>query len=207
MIISELYLAFVLAAILIELTPGPNMVYLAILSLSEGRGAGLRAVAGVALGLALIGISAALGLAALIQGSDLLYQLLRWAGIFYLLWLAYEGWRHGGEASPANKAAGGDGARYFLRGLITNILNPKAGVFYVAVLPGFLDPAAPAMRQLVLLSMTYVLVATLIHVLIVLLAEQARALLQSERKQRRIAQSLSLLLVGVALWFYFKTAG
>lgn len=205
MLISELYLAFVIAALLIELTPGPNMVYLAILSLSEGRVAGLRAVAGVALGLTLVGIGAALGLTALIQGSDLLYQLLRWAGIIYLLWLAYEGWREAGENSPASKVEAAQGARYFLRGLITNLLNPKAGVFYVAVLPGFVDQARPAMAQLFALSLTYVLVATIIHIFIVLLAEQARSLLQSERKRRQISRVLSLLLVGVAIWFYFKT--
>lgn len=71
------YLATVL---LIELTPGPNMAYLAALTLGRGRRAGLAAVAGVALGLAVIGIAAVLGFAALVAASPMLWNALRWAG-------------------------------------------------------------------------------------------------------------------------------
>ncbi|MGL5010530.1 MAG: LysE family translocator, partial [Paracoccaceae bacterium] len=80
--------AFTVAAVAIELTPGPNMVWLAIVAATDGRRAGYAAVAGVALGLAVIGVAAAYGLAALVAGSPVAYQVLRWAGVAYLLWLA-----------------------------------------------------------------------------------------------------------------------
>ncbi|MGL4279461.1 MAG: LysE family translocator, partial [Albidovulum sp.] len=160
--------AFVLTATLIELTPGPNMAWLALVAATEGRRPGYAAVAGVALGLALIGVAAAFGLAGMIAATPALNQVLRWGGVLYLLWLAWDGWRDAGDG-----AGNGDGsvtlARAFRRGLITNLLNPKAAVFYVAVLPGFTDPGAPVLGETLTLTAAYVAVATLIHAGIVTL--------------------------------------
>lgn len=192
---------FALAALLIELTPGPNMTYLAIISVSQGWRAGFATVAGVALGLAVIGVVAALGVAALIQSSDVLYEILRWAGVIYLLWLAYEGWR-GAEADGDDL----DDAHYFLRGLITNILNPKAAVFYVAVLPNFVDAGRPVLAQTLILSAVYVIVATVVHGLIVLLGGALEPLLTNPRREQTIRRFLSALLALVALWFAWTTA-
>jgi threonine/homoserine/homoserine lactone efflux protein len=158
-------LAFALTALIIEVTPGPNMTYLAALSLSSGMRSGFAAVAGVALGLLTYGVIAALGLAAAIDNSPLLYGVLRWGGIAYLLWLAWEAWS--GERETAPEAADGpeSGPRpAFQRGLITNLLNPKAAVFYVAVLPGFIQtPGRSVFAQTLLLSLLYVAIATLVH--------------------------------------------
>ena len=131
-------LAFALTALIIEITPGPNMAYLAALSLSRGWRIGLAAVAGVALGLSVYGIAAALGVAAIIESSTLLYQALRWGGVIYLLWLAFNAWSSADDVASEGKP-GHDHTRAsaFRRGLITNLLNPKAEVFYVAVLPEF----------------------------------------------------------------------
>jgi threonine/homoserine/homoserine lactone efflux protein len=143
MLQPSLLLSFALAATLIELTPGPNMAYIAILSIQSGRRAGLSAVAGIALGLLGAGLAAALGLAALIDVFPPVYNVLRWAGVLYLLWLAWEGWR-GSKGSPVEAGRIGWGqAVYFRRGLITNLLNPKAYLFYIAVLPRFVDPGRP----------------------------------------------------------------
>src|SRR5262249_11904043 len=127
-----------LTCFVIELTPGPNMAYLAVLSASTGRRAGFAATAGGAAGPLIMGLGAAVGLAALIASSRPLYEALRWAGVFYLFWLAWEGWR-GEDTSPVEANVTPDDSRFFLRGLVTNLLNPKAGIFYVAVLPTFLD--------------------------------------------------------------------
>ena len=132
-------LAFALTCVIIEITPGPNMTYLAALSLTNGIRTGFAAVAGIALGLMTYGVIAAFGLAALIDNSPLLYGLLRWTGVAYLLWLAWESWASEREASP-DVIDGNDDrpGLAFRRGLITNLLNPKAAVFYVAVLPEFI---------------------------------------------------------------------
>jgi len=103
--------AFALTCLVIELTPGPNMAYLAVLSAGNGRRAGFAATMGIALGLLIVGIGAALGLAALISSSNLLYEALRLGGIVYLLWLAWDGWRDAAETSPARTVGSpGDGA-------------------------------------------------------------------------------------------------
>ncbi len=193
--------AFALTALLIELTPGPNMTYLAIVSASNGWRVGFATVAGVAAGLAIVGLIAAFGVAAIVQSSDTLYEILRWAGVVYLLWLAYEGWRGDGNIQEHQSDA-----RYFMRGFVTNLLNPKAAVFYVAVLPDFIDTSLPVLNQTITLSAVYVTIATLVHSLIVLLAGSLEPLLTNPVQERRVRRVLSVLLAAVAIWFAWSTA-
>jgi threonine/homoserine/homoserine lactone efflux protein len=192
---------FLLTALLIELTPGPNMAYLAALSLAEGRRVGFSAVAGVSLGLALVGVLAALGLAAAIAAEPLAYGFLRYAGAAFLLYLAWEGWRGaGGEVAPAGRRAA------FGRALMTNLLNPKAAVFYVTVLPLFLGPPGPDLvaRNLALVA-GYVAVASAVHAAIVLFAAALRPYLVEGPREMLVRRMLALGLVFVALWFFMET--
>jgi len=199
--------AFVLACVIVEVTPGPNMAWLAALSLSRGWRTGLAAVAGVALGLSAYGIAAALGVAAIIENSPFLYQTLRWGGVAYLLWLAWDAWstaddiRSEGEVEDADQRASA-----FRRGLITNLLNPKAAVFYVAMLPEFVNVAAGNVAtQTLTLSVIYVAIATAIHTLIVLLAGSVRGLIEQSGQMKIVRRILALALVGVAIWLAWAT--
>jgi threonine/homoserine/homoserine lactone efflux protein len=200
----ETLAGFAATCLVIELTPGPNMGYLAVLSASSGRRAGFAAALGVALGLLIVGLGAALGLAAVIANSRWLYEMLRWAGVLYMLWLAWEGWHGEAETSPGTAANATDNARLFARGLITNLLNPKAGIFYLAILPTFVDPARPLVGQTITLSLIYVTIATLVHSAIVLLADATRPWLQG-RRSVLIRRVLSLLLALIALWLLIET--
>jgi threonine/homoserine/homoserine lactone efflux protein len=159
-------------------------------------------VAGVALGLGLMGLAAAMGLAALLQSQPLAYQVLRWAGMGYLLWLAWQTWR--GAEDEAGGEAGQSSFRYFRQGLITNLLNPKAAVFFVTVLPGFLPPS-PSLVQTVLFSAIYVLVATLVHGAIVVAAGMAQGLLSNPGRVQAARRIMALGLVGVVVWVYLRT--
>jgi threonine/homoserine/homoserine lactone efflux protein len=200
-------LAFALTALIIEITPGPNMTYLAALSLSSGMRTGFAAVAGIAIGLATYGIVTALGLAAVIDGSPLLYGLLRWGGVAYLLWLAWETWSSERETSP-DATDGPDGEPWvaFRRGLITNLLNPKAAVFYIAVLPEFIRPGAGSvMSQTLALSAVYVTVATTIHSGIVTLAGSLQSKIATPDNRRTVRRLLALALVVIAIWFALTT--
>ena len=199
--------AFLLTALIIELTPGPNMAYLAALAATKGRAVGFAGVAGVALGLSIVGVLAALGVGALVQSSVVLWEALRWGGVLYLLWLAYDTWR--GEAEE-NEFGEGTGALFvtFRRGLITNLLNPKAAVFYVAILPQFLSPAASApVLEAVTLSIVYVAVATGVHAAIVAAAGSLQPFFADEARQRVARRGFALALVAIALWFAVSTAG
>jgi len=202
---GETLLAFTLTSVLVEITPGPNMAWLAILTLGDGRRAGYAAVAGVALGLALVGAVAALGLAAIVAASTLAYQGLRWGGVAFPLWLAWQGWH---DEKPASDRPDPDGRLWlcFRRGLVTNLLNPKAAMFYLAVLPTFAGPDGLRPAETLTLSAIYVGVATTIHAGIVTLAGSLRVWLTDADRQRLTRRVLSLLLAGVALWFAWKSA-
>lgn len=200
-------LAFAIASIVIEVTPGPNMAYLAALTVSNGIRAGLAAVAGVALGLAIYGAVAAVGLAEIIQQSRFLYEALRWSGVAYLLWLAWEGWSAEPEAEPDTADGhGGTLRKAFQRGLITNLLNPKAGIFFIAVVPTFVTPATGhVMAQTVVLSAVFVAIATSIHLLIVLLASRLGGVLSDPSRRRTIRKVLAVVLAAIAVWFAVAT--
>jgi threonine/homoserine/homoserine lactone efflux protein len=202
---SETLLAFAATCLVIELTPGPNMAYLAILSASVGRRAGFAATFGVAIGLLIVGVGAAIGLTAIITNSRWIYEVLRWGGVIYLFWLAWEGWRGEEETSPGKADVEVEGAKFFIRGLVTNLLNPKAGIFYVAVLPTFVTNGRPLVEQTIMLSVIYVAVATLVHGTIVLLADTARPWLEDKRRNTILRRVLSLLLVGIAIWLFAIT--
>ncbi len=189
---------FVVTALISELTPGPNMGYLVALSLAQGRRAGLAAVAGVALGLALLGAAAALGFGLFSEAVPGLPAALRWCGVAYLLWLAYDSWRDDQVAGEADMAVS------FRRGLVTNLLNPKAAIFYVAVIPLFLPTPAPQ-QQVLLLTAVFVVIATAVHAMLVLGASQVRALLFHPDRERAIRRVAALSMAAVALWFAWST--
>lgn len=198
-------LAFAAAALIIEITPGPNMAYLAALSLSRGWRSGLAAVGGIALGLSIIGIAASFGLAALIEESALFYEILRWAGVAYLFWLAWESWATQSEIAP-EKSRDSHERSAFRRGLITNLLNPKAAIFYITVVPSFIVPAGSVVRQTLILIAIYVAIATIVHSVLVMLASRLHARLSDPARRQPVRRALALALAGIAVWFAFSTA-
>lgn len=199
------YLSFIMTCIIIESTPGPNMAYLAVLSASDGRKAGFAATLGIALGLLIIGVTAALGVATLISNSPLAYQLLRWGGVAYLFFLAWDGWKKEPENSPGKTEGYGQRTKFFRRGLIVNLLNPKAAVFYVAILPGFISASSTTIFQAVMLTITYVMIATAIHSMIVTLAGTAQQFLEDQKRRLIVRRVLSIALVAIAIWFAITT--
>ncbi len=191
---------FLIAAMVMEITPGPNMTWLALLSAREGRVAGFHAVAGIATGLTVLAIFAAIGAAALITTWPLLYTALRWGGVLFLLFLAWEAWI--GEKDDANAVEPG---RQFRRGLIVNLLNPKAAAVFIVMIPGFAGSDAPA-GALIAMTLTYLAIATLAHVLIVAFAGSFERALADPRRERIVRRIFALALAGVAIWFAFGTA-
>ncbi len=195
---------FLIAVLLIELTPGPNMGYLAALSASQGRTAGFKAVAGVTLGLAFYMLLAVLGVAEILAAAPLVYGALRWAGVAYLLYLAWEAWRGASETSPGH-ARDVDHAPFW-RGLIANVLNPKALVFYVTLLPGFIAADhAPFWVQALILGSLHLLVSLIIHGLIVLGASHAGAVIAKSRGAAPVRRALAIGIALIAVWLAWET--
>ncbi len=203
----ERLIPFILAVLLIELTPGPNMGYLAIVAGRSGRLAGMATVAGVTLGLAFYMLLSVFGVAEAILQVPWLYDLLRWAGVAYLLWLAWDTWRDETPTAPGEDIDAPGLLRLAGRGMMANILNPKALVFYVALLPGFSDPARPLPPQALGLGLIHLVIALVIHTAIVVLAARAIPLLAADHPERRhrLRAAFALALAAIALWLAWQT--
>ena len=198
---SSSLIAFVLTSLIIEMTPGPNMAYLAVLSASRGRIAGFAAVLGVSFGLALLGIAVGLGGGSLLLNNRAVYEGLRWAGALYLCWLAFDSWKDARqpiETVPVNQSR----FIHFRRGFVTNVLNPKAALFFIAVLPEFIHGPVPSARELAILISIYVGVATVVHGLIVALAGGLQTFLAAPRRRRMAGNVFALLLLAIAVWLF-----
>jgi threonine/homoserine/homoserine lactone efflux protein len=137
---SELLL-FAGAALVMVLTPGPNMIYLVSRSICQGRAAGVISLFGVIAGFVVHMLAAALGLTALFLAIPFAFQMLKWAGALYLGWLAWEALRPGARSPFEPRELPADPPRkLFAMGFLTNLLNPKVAMFYLALFPQFIDP-------------------------------------------------------------------
>lgn len=166
------------AALLLNLTPGADTVYILSRSLHQGRAAGVAAVLGIAAGIVVHIVLVALGLAQWVARAPLLFALLQYAGATYLLWLAVQMWRSGGLSAAGASLPRVSGWQVFRQGLSTNLLNPKIALFFLALLPQFVSPAAASqMGPYLLLGGTFVLTGTVWCLVIVLAAGFIRALL------------------------------
>jgi threonine/homoserine/homoserine lactone efflux protein len=141
-------LGFAIASTLLILAPGPDSLLVMRNTLRRGRRAGWVTAAGTVSGLLVWAVAAALGLSALLRASQVGYDLLRLAGAAYLLWLGVSGLlssrRAGGGPAPGPALSGLRARHAYLAGLLSNLLNPKIGVFFVAFLPGFIPAGVPA---------------------------------------------------------------
>lgn len=165
-------LLFAGAALLMVLTPGPNMIYLISRSICQGRKAGVISLLGVVAGFLVHMLAAAVGLTALFLAVPLAYELLKWAGALYLLWLAWQAVKPGARSPLEPRQLPPDPpARLFLMGFLTNVLNPKIAVFYLSVLPQFVSAEhGSVFAQSVQLGLTQIAVSFCVNLLIALSA-------------------------------------
>src|SRR3954454_5448188 len=134
-------LGFALLSFGMVLTPGPNMIYLISRSITQGHIAGLISLGGVALGFVFYMMCAAFGITALLFAVPYAYDALRFAGAAYLLWLAWQALKPNGRSPFQVKKLAVDSPRkLFAMGFVTNLLNPKIAMLYLALLPQFIDP-------------------------------------------------------------------
>jgi threonine/homoserine/homoserine lactone efflux protein len=193
---------FIIASIIIELTPGPNMTWLAVLGATRGRGSALATVAGICLGLAFAGLVAGLGLTLLFDNYPSLLMGLRWLGTFYLFYLAYDAWI---DSTAAENIEEKSMLAYFVQGLISNALNPKAYLFYAAILPQFMTVTDNPQQQLALLTAVYVAIATAIHTAIAILAGSLSGWLEHSPQAKLVRRCLAVAIAIAAIWFFIST--
>jgi threonine/homoserine/homoserine lactone efflux protein len=194
--------SFIIASTLIELTPGPNMTWLAVLGAAQGRKTALAAVAGICLGLSIAALVAGVGLTAVLTQWPILFDGLRWIGTLYLFYLAWEAWTQAdGHTQVFNRSP----VKAFEQGLISNILNPKAYLFYAAMLPQFISGTMSIVAEVSFLSAIYVAIATVIHSAIAILSGSLARFLETSTHAITIRKILAVLIAAAAIWFFIST--
>ena len=165
-------LGFALVSLGMVLTPGPNMIYLISRSITQGAAAGIVSLGGVALGFVFYMLCAAFGITALLFAIPYAYDALRFAGAAYLLWLAWQALKPGGRSPFQVKRLDVDGPRkLFAMGFVTNLLNPKIAMLYLALLPQFIDPTAgSALTQSLALGAIQIVISVSVNAVIALAA-------------------------------------
>src|SRR5437867_10666117 len=178
---------FALATFLLTISPGPGVLYVTARTVSQGRRAGFVSMFGIEAGeVAWIG-AAATGVAALLSASADALNVLRFAGAAYLVYLGIQRWRHVERLSATEPARLGP---MFAQGFITQLVNPKVAVFFVAFLPQFLDPAQQIAPQVIVLGIIYIAIAVAIDSTYVLTAAAISGrLIRSPLAQRRTGRA------------------
>jgi threonine/homoserine/homoserine lactone efflux protein len=163
---------FAAAALIMVLTPGPNMMYLISRSICQGRKAGVISLLGVMVGFLVHMFAAAMGLTTIFMTIPIAYEALKWAGAAYLLYLAWQAVKPG-ASSPfeARDLPADPPGKLFLMGFLTNALNPKIAVFYLSIFPQFIKPERGTLfSQSVQLGMTQIFISFSVNLCITLSA-------------------------------------
>jgi len=193
-------LQFFITAFVVVLAPGTGVIYTLAIGLGRGRSAAAWAALGCTLGILPHLAAAILGLTAILHSSALLFQLVKAAGVAYLLYLAWQALRSDGALAIRSEHSHQPGWRIAWRGALINILNPKLSVFFLALLPPFLsgNPAS-ATAEMSLLGLVFMAMTFAVFLLYGAFASAARTyLMQSERALRWMGRGFALVFAGLA---------
>ncbi|HKP51044.1 MAG TPA: LysE family translocator [Chloroflexia bacterium] len=172
--LNTLYI-FLLATLALNLTPGPDMLYVIVRSIGQGRMAGVASSLGIGVGCIVHTVAVALGLSALLRSVPFAFDVVKYVGAAYLCYLGIRTLVSKShlsiEAQPGGKRD--NLAAIFFQGVVTNVLNPKVALFFLAFLPQFVSEArGPVMLQVITLGLLFVTSGTLVNVAVALLASR-----------------------------------
>lgn len=203
----HLFQIYLLAAVILVLIPGPDSLLIASRSAFEGRRAGFIAAAGTTAGNVAHAVMASLGISAVIAASPALFDAVRYAGAVYLVWIgaksliqAYRCWRAGRDNIPLESLMRATAARNFVHAFLTNLLNPKVVLFYLAFVPQFVSPMAGSVGlQTLLLGLVLAFVAWIYHLgLATFVAGAARRFVENGRVRAVLDTIAGVLFLGFA---------
>ena len=199
----DLLAGYLLACLVLIVTPGPDMAFVLAQTLSGGTRRGWAATLGVFSGASVHILGAAAGVAALVAAHPALFTALRVAGALYLLWIGAQAIRtalRGGGGMTAEPAAPGGLAAAWRQGFLTNLLNPKVGLFFLAFVPLFVDPArSPAWLQMLILGPLLPLMSVPFFAVLIAGASRIAARLRASRAGRWLDGAAGTLFVGLGI--------
>ncbi len=195
--------AFVGAAFLIAMVPGPSTVVILRRAVVNGRRTGMATVLGNECGVLMWGLAAAFGLSALLLASQVAYDIIRMAGAAVLVWMGTRALWQARRAGPKDEGPGETAPvslrRAYWQGLVTNVANPKAGVFAVSFLPQFVPQGAPVLPTLLAFSLIWAVIDLIWYLPLVWLAGRVGGVLRRQSVRRRMEQVCGALLVGLGV--------
>jgi RhtB (resistance to homoserine/threonine) family protein len=201
----ESFYLYVMMSIVLILTPGADTMLVTKNTLSHGRWGGGSTALGTATGIMVHSLAAALGLSAILAKSAFLFDIVKYVGAAYLIYLGVSSFQSlrkkasSLEGSPLNSAQ----RTGFTQGLVTNVLNPKVAIFFLTFLPQFVDPNQDAFIQMLGMGLTYAILLLIWLFLYVYLLEHVRAWMQRPITQQvfQASTGVMLLLFGIKLAF------
>ena len=192
----QLFTAYLLITLVLVVTPGPIVTLVISTGATRGVRAALAAVAGTTLGNALLLTAIALGLGWVLVNAMILFEVMRWAGAAYLVYLGVQAWRGGSRAAAAPAAD----RVHFKRGVLVALTNPKTIVFFTAFLPQFVDPSLPVGRQLAVMCVASTLMAGTTDAAWAVAAGLGRAWFMRPSRARLLARLSGTVLIGGGIW-------
>jgi threonine/homoserine/homoserine lactone efflux protein len=202
---SSTLLVFSLAALGLLVIPGPAVLYIVTRSVAQGRRAGLASVVGIELATLVHSAAAALGLSAILAASALAFNIVRYAGAAYLVYLGIRTFFTKPGSDEGEKNAPQSYAQLFGKGFLVNLLNPKTALFFYAFLPQFVDPSrGAAVPQILLLGLLFVAMASCTDSIYALVGSGLGSLVTRRPKFRQVQRFVSggiYVALGVAAAF------
>jgi threonine/homoserine/homoserine lactone efflux protein len=195
---STLVVTYLIAVLVLELTPGPDMLFCLASGLKGGPRCGFLAAAGAASGEVIHISASALGLAALFRAAPLLFDIMRVLGAAYLVVLGMRALRGATDRVGGANAAGASARQAYWRGLVTDLLNPKMALFSIAFLPQFIDPHAGNVAfQFVVLGASFVVLEILVDGTVGVLAGRLTGPLRGRRARRNLNVTTGCVYLGL----------
>jgi threonine/homoserine/homoserine lactone efflux protein len=193
----ELFAAFFVITAVLIIVPGPIVTLVIATGASRGIRPALTVVAGTTLGTAVLLTGIACGLSWVIKNAAALFEVLRWVGAAYLIWLGIQAWRHAGGNDAA---APPSGRVHFWRGFAVALSNPKTIAFFTAFLPQFVDPTLPVEPQLVVMCAVSVVLAACTDTAWAVAAGLGRAWFMTSWRAKLLGRLSGVALIGGGVW-------
>jgi threonine/homoserine/homoserine lactone efflux protein len=193
----ELFAAFLVITAVLIIVPGPIVTLVIATGAREGIRPALTTVAGTTVGTALLLAAIACGLSWVVKNAAVLFEVLRWAGAAYLIWLGIQAWRHAGESTGAPPPPG---HVHFARGVLVALSNPKTIAFFTAFLPQFVDPSLPVEPQLAVMCTVSVVIAACTDSAWAVAAGLGRAWFMTSSRAKLLGRLSGVALIGGGVW-------
>ncbi|MGG3891273.1 LysE family translocator [Metabacillus fastidiosus] len=200
-----LLLSFLGAAIFLTLMPGPDILFVIAQSISQNKKAGIATALGLCSGLVVHITAATLGISAIVYQSSLAFAIVKYAGAAYLLFLAWQSFRERGDALTINSQKSLKYKQLYKKGILMNILNPKVSLFFLALLPQFIDKTAGHISvQMLILGFVFMIQALIIFIAVSTLSDKIRQLLirySFINKRMNMIQGVLLAIISLQIAF------